>query len=99
MRSFLPPCGDKLKCMSIVTFKRGDTFPSPCGDKLKSCGVYYYCKAVKFPSPCGDKLKSKIETTITTTVEPFPSPCGDKLKSSRNVNSVSYLMVFVPLRG
>ena len=35
MRSFLPPCGDKLQCHHINVSFDGYSFPSPYGDKLK----------------------------------------------------------------
>ena len=62
--------------MSIVTFKRGDTFPSPCGDKLKYVkSVSYLMKYEVFPSPCGDKLKYLLKKKRYFTMK-FPSPYG-----------------------
>ena len=54
MRSFLPPCGDKLKSCPTTILESIRSFPSPCGDKLKFLNVFQASPKKMFPSPCGE---------------------------------------------
>ena len=84
MRSFLPPCGDKLQCLrdEIIAMMHG--LSSPCGDKLQwwqqsRCTLLtryrplagISCNRCKL---CGEPIDVKLS-----------SPCGDKLQSVREV--------------
>ena len=58
MRSFLPPCGDKLQFSNNIIDSKIMRLSSPCGDKLQSRKYIVYVDRNELSSPCGDKLQS-----------------------------------------
>ena len=82
MRSFLPPCGDKLQWTCPTTTSTLLALSSPCGDKLQYEYVELCNAAEGLSSPCGDKLQSFI-LYDPKRIRKFPSPCGDKLQCLR----------------
>ena len=57
MRSFLPPCGDKLQFSNNIIDSKIMRLSSPCGDKLQSRKYIVYVDRNELSSPCGDKLQ------------------------------------------
>ena len=79
MRSFLPPCGDKLQFSNNIIDSKIMRLSSPCGDKLQSRKYIVYVDRNELSSPCGDKLQSRKYIVYVDRNE-LSSPCGDKLQ-------------------
>ena len=80
MRSFLPPCGDKLQFSNNIIDSKIMRLSSPCGDKLQFSGSENAVKTKRLSSPCGDKLQFHTTVNSDNGTE-LSSPCGDKLQS------------------
>ena len=57
MRSFLPPCGDKLQFSNNIIDSKIMRLSSPCGDKLQFHTTVNSDNGTELSSPCGDKLQ------------------------------------------
>ena len=79
MRSFLPPCGDKLQFSNNIIDSKIMRLSSPCGDKLQSRKYIVYVDRNELSSPCGDKLQFHTTVNSDNGTE-LSSPCGDKLQ-------------------
>ena len=84
MRSFLPPCGDKLQFSNNIIDSKIMRLSSPCGDKLQSRKYIVYVDRNELSSPCGDKLQFHTTVNSDNGTE-LSSPCGDKLQWGLNM--------------
>ena len=99
MRSFLPPCGDKLQFSNNIIDSKIMRLSSPCGDKLQSVReVCTHWRRLRLSSPCGDKLQSRISFSACSMRSRLSSPCGDKLQSGR-LNRCIAACGYRPLAG